>query len=121
MEREIFRSLNTDLRLGKINKKFVLSEQFDWVHKQFVLSSNKETHFNLEPSITVKRKDQLLLNLQYNNLLYGYNIYDYHDYCKYTEEFFTYFINYELTTGRVSPNFPKIIRNVFKILNKYTM
>lgn len=121
MERELFKILDLELRIGKLNKKFELSDDFEWIHNNFILFYKQENYFNLTSNINVKRKDQLLLNLQYNNLIYGYNIYNYTDYCKYVEEFFTYFLNYELTTGRCSPEFPKNVKKIFYILNKYNV
>lgn len=118
MERALYKALDIDLRIGKLTKDFQLSEQFERTHDYYVQKHNdSRKHFNLEPNIEAKRKDQLLLNLQYNNLLLSHHVYEYKDYVNYTEEFFTYFLNYELTTGRCSPQFPQIIKNIFQILN----
>lgn len=119
MERNLFLSLDYDFRLSKLNKKFELSREFDYLHTQFCLLHNSEKYFKLEPRINVKRKDQLLLNLQYNNLLFGFPIYSYEYYCQCAEEFCTYFLNYEIVSGRCSPQFPENIRAIFLILNQY--
>lgn len=121
MEREMYKVLDMDMRISKINKHFQLSDQFIWMHDHFVENRSQDEYFSLGSNIKVERKDQLLLNLQYNNLLYGFNMYNYDIYYKYVEEFFTYFLNYEITTGRCNPQFPNIIKNIFQILNKYSV
>lgn len=120
MERELYRILDIDYRISKLNNHFELSHQFEWLHDNYIKIQDSRKYFELHPYIKVKRRDQLILNLQYNNLLYSCNIYNFIDYCSYAEEFFTYFLNYELTTGRCSPQFPNIIKTIFNILNKYT-
>lgn len=119
MERELYKILDLDLRVGRLNKRFELSREFEKLHNDYIGFVDKKFYFNLEPNIKVNRKDQLLLNLQYNNLLYSYNIHDYNDYCNYVEEFCTYFLNYEVITGYCSPKFTENIKNIFSILNKY--
>lgn len=120
MDRELYRVLDLDFRLSKLNKRFELSNQFEVLHDVFItMFGDESTYFELAPQIKAKRKDQLLLNLQYNNLLYGYQVYRYEDYLLYAEEFFTYFLNYEMTTHRCSPQFPTNIRKVFRILNQF--
>ncbi|WBR61496.1 hypothetical protein [Drosophila suzukii associated hytrosavirus 1] len=118
MERGLFKTLDLDFRISKIKKKFVLSESFERIHNNYVELFSRDT-FTLSPDIMVKRKDQLLLNLQFNNLFHSYNMYTYQDYCRYAEEFFTYFLNYEIITGICSPQFPKIIRSIFERLELY--
>lgn len=116
---DVYRILDLDFRISRYNKKFQLSNQFKALHNNFVRQHNPEHYFNLTENIDVKRNDQLLLNLQYNNLLLGYAIHPYENYCRYTEEFLVYFLNYEMTTGFCSPNFPQNIETIFNILNKY--
>lgn len=117
MDRELYRILDLDFRICKRNKHFQVSEEFKLLHRYFVDMHDSRNYFQLTPKIKVKRKDQLLLNLQYNNLLNG--IYTYEDYLCYTEEFFTYVINYELTTGNCAPNFADNIQEIYQILNKF--
>lgn len=117
----MYKVLDIDMRIGKINKNFQLSDKFVWLHDEFVQKNKSEEYFTLDSNINVKMKDQLLLNIQYNNLLHGYGIYNFDVYCKYTEEFFTYFLNYEIITNRCNPQFPIIIKNIFEILNKYSV
>lgn len=119
MENELYKHLDLDLRIGKLNKNFQLSEQFINIHNVFVRSLDSKDYFDLNLEINVKRKDQLLLNLQYNNLIYSLNVYRYDDYLRYMEEFFTYFLNYEVVTRRGSPSFPQIVMNIFNIINRY--
>lgn len=121
MDREMFKVLDVDMRISKLNKNFKLSDRFIWLHDNFVKNNKSEDYFVLNSNIKVERKDQLLLNIQYNNLLYGYGVYNYDVYYKYAEEFFTYFLNYEIITNRCNPEFPTIIKNIFEILNKYSV
>lgn len=119
MELELYKTLDLDFRISKINKLFILSEEFILVHNTFVKTLNPDNYFTLETNINVKRRDQLLLNIQYNNLLYSLNVCTYEDYCKCAEEFFTYFLNYEIITRHGCPQFPNIIQNIFAVLNKF--
>ena len=119
MDRELYRILDLDFRICKRNKNFRLSQEFIVLHNHFVATLDRKRYFTLTPRIRVKRFDQLLLNLQYNNLLHGYNVYSYEDYCRYTEEFLTYMLNYELTTGNGNADFPENIQQIFAILNRY--
>lgn len=125
--RDLYDILYLDLRNGKLNKNFKLSKHFVMIHNHNVNNSgytnnnNNNKYFEIDADIKATRKDQLLLNLQYNNLINSYNIYDFHEYYQHAEEFFTYFLNYELTTDRWSPSFPQLIENIFSILNKYTI
>lgn len=121
MERELYTIIKLDLKIGKINKKYILSKQFTSLHDKFVNLNNRNNYFYLNPDIKVKRKDQLILNIQYNNLFYGFYLYEYKEYCRCAEEFFTYFLNYEIITGICSPDFPSNIKNIFSILNKYVL
>lgn len=119
MEIELYKTLDLDLRISKLNKNFQLSDEFTNYHNIFVRTLNPANYFTLSSEINVNRKDQLLLNIQYNNLLYSLNVYRYDDYVRYAEEFFTYFLNYEITTRRGSPSFPVIVRSIFDILNRF--
>lgn len=119
MERELYKSLDLDLRISRLNKHYILSPQFETLHDSFVGLFSAERYFDLSLESKVQRRDQILLHLQYRSLLYGYGVYPYTQYLRYCEEFFTYFLNYELTTGRCSPQFPQVVRHIFDILNKY--
>lgn len=116
---ELYRILDLNIRLSRLNKRFELLNEFKISHDKLVSGRNPRYYFNLSEQINVKRKDQLLLSLQYNKLLHSYNLYSYEDYYRCTEEFFTYFLNYEMTTLYCSPSFPQIITSIFDILNKY--
>lgn len=119
MEIQLFKFLNLDLSTSKRNKNFQLSDEFIEYHRIFMRNLDSERFFTLQSDITVQRKDQLLLNIQYNNLLYSVNVYMYEDYCRYAEEFFTYMLNYQIVTRRGCPTFPDIIQNIFLLLNKF--
>lgn len=119
IERDLYIILNSNLKNCIANKHFELSKDFEILHNEYIKIYNSKKYFFLDTKIKVKRKDQLLLNLQYNNLIYTFNIHSYEDYCKHVEEFFTCFLNYELTTGRCSQDFPTLIKNIYNILNKY--
>lgn len=119
MERELYKQLNLDLKIGKLNKNFKLSQHFELLHNSFIKLQNSKYYFNLTDNNSLIRKDQLLLNLQYNNIIYHSYGYAFDECLGFVEEFFTYFLNYELTTGRWSPNFTENIQQVFFILNKY--
>lgn len=119
ISRQLYKALNLDLRFSRIEKKYFLSEEFEWLHKKFIETQDSRKFFKLEREIKVKRADQLLLNLQYNNLVNSYHIFSFQDYRNYMEEFFTYFLNYELTTGYCSPLFPNNIKEIFYIVNTY--
>lgn len=121
MERILYKILYQDFDLSKQYSKYELSKQFEKIHNKFVKLHNPDKYFNISSNITVKRKDQLILNLQYNKLYYGYYVYEQDDYLRYIEEFFSNFLSYELTTGRCSPDFPKNIKELFEILNKINL
>lgn len=119
MEILLYQCLELDLRNGELNKNFQLSTQFKEIHRNFIAAYDERKYFALSPDINVQRKDQLLLNLQYNNLLYSGLIYCYDDYYRYVEEFLQYFLSYEMTTGRCSPQFIDNIEKIFNTLNMY--
>lgn len=116
---ELYKALNMDLSLSRINKRYELSDEFTSLHDSFVRTHDKKYYFTLSKKIDTNRKDRLLLNLQYNNLLLCHSLYIYEDYYRCAEEFFTYFINYEITSGYCSPSFPLIVNSIFNILNMY--
>lgn len=116
----LYTTLNLDLKLSKLHGHYELSNEFVYLHDKFVATKDPTKYFTLGPNINVPRKDQLLLNLQYNTLYYGFNIYSYVEYCCQAQEFFTYFLNYEILTERCSAEFPTNVKTIFSILNKYT-
>lgn len=117
MNQSLFQVLDNDFRQSKINRHFKVSEYFKLLHDKFVDRHDRIKYFTLTDVIDVERKDQLLLNLQYINLVYG-NVYDYETFCLHLEEFLTNFLNYEMTTGNCSEHFVHNITVIYDKLNK---
>lgn len=119
MQRDLYSYLSSDMKRGRHNNFYVLSPAFISLHMQFMDTLDIHNVFSLSSSSYEQRKDQLLLNLQYSNLLHGGKrfVYQYDEYYRYTEEFFTYFLNYELTTKNGSHSFIQYIEAIFEILN----
>lgn len=119
MEYEMYRNLFLDIKYGETIHKYTVSQNFIILHNVMVSKIHSEKQFILKANIVAERKDQLLLNLQYNKLLNGLYRYSYEDYKRNMEEFFTYFLNYELITGYWCPEFPNMVQKIFDIFNKY--